>query len=60
MNRIRMTVVHEFDYHGDLDQNAIDRLRINFLVNPTGFLHPETLECDEVLMVGFEAISGEE
>lgn len=58
MNRLRMTVVYEFDYTGDLDSAAIDRLHHNFMGDPTSFLHPHELEWDELLIVDFEDIGG--
>ena len=55
-----MTVVYEFDYMGDIKQDAIDRLHTNFLADPTSFLHPHELEWDEILVVDFEDITEEE
>lgn len=59
MKRLRMTVLHEFDYHGELTTEAVDRLSQNFLRDPTAFLHPDELEWDEVLIVEFYDISEE-
>lgn len=60
MNRLRMTVVYEFDYTGNIVPAAIDRMHANFLADPTSFLHPHELEWDEVLVVDFEDITGQE
>lgn len=57
MKRLRMTMVFEFDYHGNLSEGAVDRLTTNFLKDPTGFIHPEELEWDEVLIVDIENIT---
>lgn len=57
MNRLRLTVIHEFDYHGELTEEAVNRLTQNFLKDPTEFLHPHELEWDEVLIVDVEDIT---
>lgn len=57
MKRVRMTIVHEFDYHGDLTMEAADRLCANFMSDPTAFLHPHELEWDEVLLIDLEDIT---
>lgn len=59
MNRLRMTVVFEFDYHGDVSEVTVDRLTENFLKDPEGFIHPYELEFDEVLIVDIEDITEE-
>lgn len=51
MNRLRLTMVFEFDYHGELSEDSVNRLAENFLADPTAFVHPHELECDETLIV---------
>lgn len=57
MNRVRMTVVYEFDYHGELTDQAVDRLGENFINDPTGFYGIEEAAWDETLVVEFEDIT---
>lgn len=57
MNRVRMTVVYEFDYHGDLTEEAVNRLSQNFLMDPTGFYGIEEAAWDETLVVEFEEVT---
>jgi hypothetical protein len=59
MNRVRMTMVYEFDYHGELSEDAVDRLHDNFMKDPTGFLHPHELEWDEIIVVDFTEVESE-
>lgn len=59
MKRLRLTMVFEFDYHGNLSEAAVDRLTENFLKDPTNFIHPDELEWDEVLLVDLEDITEE-
>lgn len=60
MNRLRLTMVFEFDYHGNLVEATVDRLAENFLKDPTNFIHPDELEWDEVLVVDIQNITEED
>lgn len=58
MKRLRLTVVHEFDWTGkDVTVEDIDRLVNNFLKDPTSFLALDSLGFDEKVMVDVEDIS---
>lgn len=57
MKRLRLTMVFEFDYLGEVSEEKMDRLATNFLKDPTGFVHPEELEWDEILIVDIENIT---
>lgn len=47
----------EFDYLDEVTEQKSDFLVRNFLKDPTGFLHPQELEWDEVLLVDIEDIT---
>jgi hypothetical protein len=57
MRRLRLTVLYEFDYHGEVDETTMTRLINNFAADPTGFLHPRELEIDETLIVDLEDVT---
>lgn len=57
MRRLRLTVLYEFDYHGEVDETTMARLINNFATDPTGFLHPSELEIDETLVVDVEDVT---
>lgn len=59
MNRVRMTVVYEFDYQGEVTDEVVDRLSHNFIADPTGFYGIGEMAWDEKLVVEFEDITEE-
>lgn len=60
MNRLRLTVAYEFDYTGDVTQEAMDRLVENFLKDPTNFLGLGRMAWDEKIFVDVEDITNEQ
>lgn len=56
-NRLRFTIVYEFDYLDVVDEKAIQELIDSFLHNPTDFINPTGLEEDEKLYIDVEDIT---
>lgn len=53
-NQLRLTMVFEFNYYGEVNQESMDRLIERFMADPTNFLSLDALECDERLLVDIE------
>jgi hypothetical protein len=60
VKRLRLTVAYEFDYTGNINQAAIDRLVENFLKDPTNFLGLDRMAWDETIYVDIEDITNEQ
>lgn len=56
-NRLRFTVVYEFDYHAEVTQEGIDDLIRDFMKDPSEFINPLALEWDERLYIDVEDIT---
>lgn len=57
MTRVRMTMVFEFDYLGEMDMDAADRLAHNFYTDPTAFVADP--EWSDILIVDVQAVDQE-
>jgi len=57
--RLRMTVVYEFDYYGEVDDIVAIQLVNDFTKDPTSFLHPDEPQWDETLIIDIEDITDE-
>ena len=56
--RIRMTMVYEFDYYGEVNDDSMIQLVNEFTKDPTEFLCPTEIQLDETLIIDVEAIDG--
>lgn len=50
-SQLRLTMVFDFNYYGEVTQESMDRLVERFMTDPSEFTNPETLEWDEKIYV---------
>lgn len=50
-SQLRLTMVFDFNYYGEVTQESMDRLVERFMADPSEFTNPETMEWDEKIYV---------
>lgn len=59
-NQLRLTMVFDFNYYGEVTEESMDRLVERFLADPTNFLSLDALEIDEKILVNIESREDED
>lgn len=59
-NQLRLTMVFDFNYYGEVTEESMDRLVERFLADPSNFLSLDALEIDEKILVNIESREDED